>query len=429
MRAYLHTLGCKVNAVETDSIAALLRDAGHTITDVPADADLIVLNTCTVTASGDHRMRRTLHRLRAAAPGAVIVLTGCYVQAFPDDAAALPEADILVGTGGRAQIPALAAAFREDGVRRTLCLPHPRGEAFETLPVGTDAAHTRAFLKLQDGCDRFCTYCIIPYARGRSRSCSAAQLRADAAALVGKGYREIVLCGIDLAAWQDGPLDLADAAAICADAGAERIRLGSLEPQGLSRCMLARLAAVTGVCPQLHIASQSGSDRILAAMHRRCTSAQFLALLDDVRAFFPNCAVSTDIMTGFPGETDADHAASLAFAERAGFARMHVFRWSPRPGTPAASYPDQVPETVKKARAEALQALSARQYGAFLASCVGGTEAVLFERERDGVHRGHTPRFAPVRIPAAPGAPSLRGQVRPVRIVGVGDGALAGELV
>lgn len=373
-------------------------------------------------------MLRVLRKLRAAVPQAVIVLTGCYVQAFPEEAAKLPEADILLGTAHRAALPALLEAYFLHPERVTAVEPHSRESTFETLPQGTDAAHTRAFLKIQDGCDRYCTYCIIPYARGRCRSRELDSIRAQAAALYASGFREIVLCGINLACWEDDGADLADAVQACADAGFPRVRLGSLEPDGLTADMLSRLSRISAFCPQFHISVQSGCDRILAAMHRHYTAAEFAHLAADIREHFPGAAVTTDIMTGFPGETDADHAETMVFVKAVQFSQMHIFRYSPRPGTKAAQYPDQIPESVKKARADALSALAAQMQTAFLQSCIGHTLTVLFERERgNGYHQGHAENYASVRVPDTDGT-DWRGRICKVRITGVQESHLTGSV-
>ena len=429
MQAYLHTLGCKVNAIETDSMAALLRANGFQITDTPEFADVIVLNSCTVTASGDTRMLKTLRRLRAAAPHAVLVLTGCYVQAFPEEAKQLTEPDILLGTRDRAALTDILMSHFLHPERCVQITPHGKTDAFEALPQGTDPLHTRAFLKIQDGCDRYCTYCIIPYARGHCRSRSLQSIREEAEQLYAGGFREIVLCGINLACYADGGADLADAAAVCAEAGFPRVRLGSLEPDGLTDNLLDRLHDIPALCPQFHIAVQSGCDNTLQAMHRHYTCAEFLRLVQAVRLRFPGAAVTTDIMVGFPGETDAGHAETMQFVRDVQFAQMHVFRYSPRPGTKAADYPGQVPEAVKKTRAEALAQLGETLRAAYLDSCIGQTLTVLFERERgDGFHRGHAENYAAVLVPD-PDGNDLRGQLCRVKITARQGASLLGEVL
>ncbi len=428
MRIYLQNFGCKVNAIETDSLAALMVSHGWEITKEAAACDAAVLNSCTVTASGDHRMRTALRKLRRLNPNAVIVLTGCYVQAFPEEAAALPEADLLLGTKARSQLPAILKTFMQNKKRRCAISSYGRTDAFEILPVGTDSAHTRAFLKIQDGCNRFCTYCIIPYARGRCRSLPAAVLAEQARELAGQGYREIVLCGINLACYDADGLDIADAAEICRNAGFTRVRLGSLEPDGLTDTILEKLAGNPAFCPQFHISLQSGCNRTLQAMGRHYASDDYRLLLHRIRQLFPDAAVTTDIMVGFPGETEADFAQSLAFAEEMQFTSIHIFRYSRRPGTAADSFPDQVPEHVKKQRADRLSEAAEQMHTAHLQSRIGCTEEILFEREkRPDFHNGHTRSSLIVRVPKEADAPSLRGEIRSVRITGADQEGLVGE--
>ena len=428
MKICLKTLGCKVNAIETDSIAALFLSQGDTLCSTPEEADVLVLNSCTVTASGDSRMLHLLRQLRQAAPQAVLVLTGCYVQAFPEAAAALPEADILVGTSGKAQIPALVKKFRQTGERLTALSPVPA--QFQALPSGGRTGHTRAFLKIQDGCDRYCSYCIIPYARGSARSLPLEGVRREAELLAGQGYPEIVLCGINLACWgQEEGLTLADAVKACAAAGFPRVRLSSLEPDGLTDAVLHDLAAVPELCPHFHIALQSGCDRTLRAMGRGYDSAGYAAMLDRLRHYLPDAAVMTDMIAGFPGETEEDFAQSLAFAERMQFADIHVFPYSVRPGTAAAAMPEQVIGAVKRARADRLHALAQELRTAYLQSCTGKTLSVLFERERGkGFHQGHAAQYVTVKVPFLHGDEDWQGSIRQVRITGIDGDAVLGVL-
>ena len=430
MKVFLQNFGCKVNAIETDGIAALLVQHGWTVCTKPQDAAAIILNSCTVTASGDHRMLTALRKLRLSSPHAAIVLTGCYVQAFPQDAAELRDADILVGTKERTKIPMLLEEFLQSRTPCKAVSPYEKGDAFEALPQGTDTGHTRAFLKIQDGCNRFCAYCIIPYARGRFRSRELADIAAQANALAERGYREIVLCGINLACYgQEQGLTIADAVDACAMAGFERVRLGSLEPDGLTEEVLCRLAEHPAFCPQFHISLQSGCDKILHAMHRHYSCAEYAALLGRIRALFPLCAVTTDIMTGFPGETEEDFAQTLAFVQEMKFSKIHIFRYSRRPGTLADGMPDQVAESVKKERADRLSALEQQLHEEFLQSRIGQTVSVLFEREKDeDFHIGHAPDYTTVCIPSDGAGVSLRNRIFPVKITGVQGDRLYGEI-
>ncbi len=429
MNICLLNFGCKVNAIETDSIAALLRQEGHMICTEPDHADAVVLNSCTVTASGDKRLLTAIRKLRSTAPDATLILTGCYVQAFPEEAAHT-DADILVGTKERRSIPAMLKAFLEQRSPLAHVPAHAPGDAFEKLPLGTEDGHTRAFLKIQDGCDRFCSYCIIPYARGRCRSLPLSDVSAQARTLHDAGYREIVLCGINLACYgQDVGLTIADAADACRDAGFERVRLGSLEPDGLTDAVLPRLAENPAFCPQFHISLQSGCDRTLKAMHRHYTCEEYAALIQKIRTLFPDCAVTTDIMTGFPGETEEDFAETLAFAERMAFAKIHIFRYSRRPGTIADRMPEQVEESVKKSRADRLSALEKRMAEEFRKSRIGKTVPVLFEREKEAdFHIGHAPDYSTIRIPADAEDGTFRNRIYSIRITELKDGQLYGEL-
>lgn len=430
MKIYLQNFGCKVNAVETESIAALLRQAGHSIIHDAPQADAIILNSCTVTASGDKRMLTALRKLRRTCSHAVILLTGCYVQAFPEEAAALSDADIICGIREHGKIPALLSEFLRTRERSIHIPPHRKADGFEILPIGTEDGHTRAFLKIQDGCDRFCSYCIIPYARGRSRSLPLTEVSAQAEALHNAGYREIVLCGINLACYgQERGYTIADAVDACTAAGFGRVRLGSLEPDGLTDSVLAALTENPAFCPQFHISLQSGCDRTLQAMHRHYTCAGYAALLRKIRSLFPDCAITTDIMTGFPDETEEDFAQTLAFAEEMAFAKIHIFRYSRRSGTLADRMPDQVPEHLKKERADRLSALAQRMREAFLQSRIGMTLPVLFEREKESdFHIGHAPDYSTIRIPAAKEDGTFRNRILHVRITELRDGQLYGEI-
>lgn len=429
MKVFLQNFGCKVNQIETESLGALLTAHGWEISREPDGADAVVINSCTVTASGDHRMLTALRRFRKQLPHAVIAVTGCYVQAFPE--APLPEADICIGTKERRLLPVLLEEFLLNRLSMRHVPVHHAGEDFEQLPLGTDPGHTRAFLKIQDGCNRFCTYCIIPYARGRCRSLPLKALGEQAERLAAEGFREIVLCGINLACYgEDEGLTIADAAEVCAAAGFPRVRLGSLEPDGLTDAVLERLAENPAFCPQFHISLQSGCDRTLRAMGRHYTCGDYAALLQNIRRLFPDGAVTTDIMTGFPAETDEDFAETLRFAEEMAFAKIHIFRYSRRPGTAADRMDGHISEGVKKKRADALAAVEKQSAEACLTARIGAVEEVLFEREKQGdFHCGHTRSGMDVRVPKTAEEGSLRNEIRRVNITAVRDGLLLGTLL
>ncbi|MBQ8686995.1 MAG: tRNA (N(6)-L-threonylcarbamoyladenosine(37)-C(2))-methylthiotransferase MtaB [Ruminococcus sp.] len=421
MRCYFYTFGCKVNTCETAGMQQLLRDKGFLITDDPEDADIAIINSCTVTASGDHRMLTLLRQLRKKHPSLIIVLTGCYVQAFPEEAGQIDEYDILIGNKDKARLPELIRRFLEKpSYIHEICAvsPYEKDAPFEPLPCDAFARNTRAFLKIQDGCNCFCTYCIIPYARGRCRSMPLDDLKKQVRQLTASGHREIVLCGINLAFYgNEWGGTLLDAVKAAAEEGAERVRLGSLEPERMTDALLEGLSEIPGFCPQFHLSLQSGCTGTLRAMNRRYTAEEYADLCRRVRQYFPECAITTDIMVGFPGETEEDFQESLAFAEKIRFAKMHVFRYSPRPGTPAAKMEEQIPERIKTERMQRMQMLAARMQTEHLKSLIGRKVPVLFEREKgDGFHIGHAPDGSVIKIPQKNRKKSLRKSVFYVRI-------------
>ena len=419
MNCYFYTFGCKVNTCETAGMQSLLQSAGYTVVSQPEEADIFLFNSCTVTASGDSRLRHAMRKVRREHPDALLVLTGCYPQAYPDEAAAIPEADLVLGTKHRSRLPGLLAELCQNHARIAAVDSYGAQDDFEALPCDTMPDNTRAFLKIQDGCNCFCSYCIIPYARGRCRSMPLDVLQQEVSQFAAEGYTEIVLCGINLAFYgKEWGGSLLDAVSLCCQtSGIQRVRLGSLEPERMTADLLDALAALPAFCPQFHLSLQSGCDRTLKEMHRRYTTQEYAALCAAIRSRFPVCAITTDIMVGFPGETDADFAESLAFAESMQFAKIHVFRYSPRTGTPAAKRTDQIPDSVKYTRMVAMQQRAETARTAVLSSRIGLTLPVLFERERDAAfHNGHTPDFTPVKIPAENEKKSLRKSIFYVRI-------------
>lgn len=414
MTAYYLSFGCKVNQYETNALRGMLSREGIQPVEQPEDADLILVNSCTVTASSDRKVRHALRSLRSRCPKAKIVLTGCLPQAHPDAAQLCPEADLITGTKDRATLIQRIRQLMESAVPWDGVTPYTPGEGYELLPPAENADRTRAFIKIQDGCNQFCSYCIIPYARGRCRSKPREALAQEAAQMAQAGCREAVLIGINLAfygmEWQG---DLGDAVDICcAVPGIDRVRLGSLEPEKLSDDLLRRLAAHPQFCPQFHLSLQSGCDRTLRAMNRHYTTAEYADLAARIRQIFPDAALTTDVMVGFPGETEADFARSLEFVREMGFAKVHVFPYSPREGTVAARMPEQIPSPEKRRRAALMGETAAASRRAFLRSQVGKVMPVLFERSADPAwHRGYTPNYTPVKISAKKGEKSLRKSV------------------
>ena len=348
MRVAFYTLGCKVNQYETEVLSARFAAEGFDV--VPGHApgcDVYVVGSCTVTAEGDRKTRQAVRRFRRENPGAIVVLTGCYPQAFPREAAAVTEADIVTGALGRAALPQLVKDFSLDHQRVVNIPKHEKGEDFESCSAADFGVRTRAFLKIQEGCDNWCSYCIIPAARGPVRSKPMPELQSELLTLARNGYREIVLTGINLSNYgREWGLHLSDAVlAAAATPGVERVRLGSIEPDLLTPQEIYRLAEGCGgkLCPQFHLSLQSGCDATLRRMNRHYDTTQYRAVAEAVRKSFPGAALTTDMMVGFAGETEVDHQESLQFAREIGFAKIHAFAYSQRPGTRAAQMDDPVP--------------------------------------------------------------------------------------
>jgi len=412
-KVFFITFGCKVSQYETELLRSCFTDAGFDPTDKPEDADVIVVNSCTVTGSGDSKSVYAVRKLRRDVPDAAIVLTGCMPQAAPEAAEKIAEADIVTGTKDRAKLPELVLSALSERRRIVEITPLSRDDEFEEIAYVPTDSHTRAFVKIQDGCECYCTYCMIPYARGRFRSKPPEALRREAAMLAENGRREIVLTGINIAFYghREG-LRLADAVEVCCKTdGIERVRLGSIEPEMMLPDDLDRLAALPQFCPQFHLSLQSGCAATLKRMNRRYTPEEYAALVEQIRLRFPEASFTTDIMVGFPNETEQEFAESMSFAERIGFSRIHVFQYSPRNGTPAAKM-EQIPDAVKHERADRMKALGERLAREYMQSLVGKTVPVLFERERSAeFHQGHAPDYTLIKISRKNSKKSLRNQI------------------
>ena len=418
MTVRIVTLGCKVNQVESQSLARLFAAAGFTVVK-DGGADVAVVNSCTVTAEADRKTRQTVRRLRRENPGALVVLTGCLPQASPEEALRLGEADLVTGTRERERLPALVLARLAGEGPRGKIERYRGGERFETALEADrfDESFQKAYLKIEDGCDRSCAYCVIPRSRGRVRSLAPAEIARRAAALAENGYREIVLTGINLSRYgADCALTLADAVEAAAGACRARLRLGSLEPDLITKEMWDRLAGVEGLCPQFHLALQSGSDATLSRMRRRYTTAQYLEAVGAARARFDDAQITTDLIAGFPGETEDDFAETCEFVREIGLLRAHVFVFSPRPHTLAARLPNPVPRNVAAARAKELSAICTAGGERIARAHIGRTVEVLCE----ATGTGFAANGLEVRLP--PGTP--KGQLYACRITKT-DGALA----
>ena len=406
MRVSFYTLGCKVNQNETGALAQLFEQNGFTVVENGEAADVYVVNSCTVTNFGDQKSRKWLRRAKRENPGAVTVLTGCYPQAFPEEAAAIAEADVVTGSGNRRSIleDVMQVVNGERG-KVVDIRPHQKGEAFEELPMDRFADHTRAFVKIEDGCGRQCAYCVIPRARGPVRSRSEQSILEELRRLADAGYREVVLTAISLLSYgRDTGTCLADLVERTAGVeGIERIRLGSLDPDLLTDRDIARLAAVDKLCPQFHLSLQSGCSKTLRAMRRPYTAEQYAAVADKLRAAFGagNVSLTTDVIVGFPGETEEDFVQSMAFVTEQKFLKVHVFPYSRREGTPAYDYPGQLPEHEKEARSrrmtDAVEAVRGR-----LAQAMAGQQAeVLLETPLSStLFTGYTRQYLPVVVNA-----------------------------
>ena len=429
MRYIIATLGCKVNQYESEAMDVLLREHGHTPCGPGERADAVLVNSCAVTAEGARKVRQTLRRLQKENPDAVAAVCGCYSQVEPEDAVSL-GARVLFGTGDRQGfVRAVERAAAERSGEPVQHLDNPfRREAFEELPAGAYAGHARAYLKIQDGCDNFCTYCIIPFARGRVLSLPAERCAAAAEGLAAQGYREIVVTGIEVASWgkdlKTGETLIDALEAIGAAVPGVRLHLGSLEPTVVTEAFAEKLSKLN-VCPHFHLSLQSGCDATLRRMHRKYDTGLFYAVCERLRRYFPHCGITTDLIVGFPGETEEEIASTLAFIRRCGFSDMHIFPYSVRPGTKAAEMPDQVEKNEKAERSRRAQTVADEMKRTYLLSCVGQELAVLFETEKDGVCLGHAENYTEVSVTAA----GLRGQVRAVKITGADGERLAGVMI
>ena len=404
MRAAFYTLGCKVNQNETGALIRLFEQNGYTIAKEGEEADVYLVNSCTVTAGGDRKSRQWLRRAKRENPSAVTVLTGCYPQAFPQEAAQTTEADVITGSAARHSILQCIQQHLDTGEQVISITPHEKGEAFEELPLENFEGHTRAFIKIEDGCDRQCAYCVIPRARGKVRSRSEESILKELETLAKAGYAECVLSGINLSSYgKDTGASLSKlvekAAAI---PGLERIRLGSLEPDMMTDEDIARLASIKKFCPQFHLSLQSGCSETLRRMRRPYTAQQYAAVVDKLRAAFGNqCSFTTDIIVGFAGETPEEFAQSLAFVEQIGFLKVHVFPYSRREGTPGWSMPNQVDEQTKSQRTKEMQQTADRVRASICTKMQGTQEEVLLEKPLSGtLFTGYTRLYVPVVVSA-----------------------------
>lgn len=416
MKVAFETLGCKVNQYETEAMRALFVDAGYTPVSFDEVADVYVINTCTVTNLGDRKSRQMIRRATRKNPDACVVVTGCYAQTAPQEVSAIEGVRLVLGTRQRDRIVELVQALPKEGCRTVVeTITHNRD--FEALGVELYHDRTRAFLKIQDGCDRYCSYCIIPYARGPVRSRPLDEILTEAKRLRDNGCRELVLSGIHVASYGKDFSDGTDLFSVI-DAlegidGIDRIRMSSIEPIWVNEKLSEAAKKWHKLCHHQHLSLQSGCDKILKKMNRRYTTAEYEKAVLRLRALYPDIAITTDIIVGFPEETEEDFLETMAFAERIGFAQIHVFPYSPRKGTPAAQNPHQVSGPQKTDRARRLGALAENLHQRFLKEQCGKTETVLFEEKQEGFWIGHTSNYQKVYIRSNQ---NLSGQLVPVTI-------------
>lgn len=402
-KAAIHTLGCKVNQYESEAMAELLRQEGYEIVPFEAWADCYLINTCTVTSLSDRKSRQMIRRAKRINPNALVVVTGCYAQTAPEEIQKIPEVDLILGTSRRGELPSLLRRAAEERVCAVADIMEQKD--FEPLHISSCGDDRyRAFLKIQDGCDRYCSYCIIPYARGHIRSRPVEDVLDEVKRLVDAGVLEFVLSGIHTASY-GRDLKQVDLLQLIQQIhridGVRRIRISSLESNCIQPAFVEGLAQLPKLCPQFHLSLQSGCDETLRRMNRHYTADEYADCVALLRQFFPNAAITTDVMVGFAGETEEEFQKSLAFVEKIRFSQLHVFPYSIRKGTRAATFPDQVPPQIKEERAARMIALGDRLAKRYLASQAGKTAAVLVERKREpGVYEGYTPEYIKVQIPS-----------------------------
>ena len=422
-----YTLGCKVNQYETQAMEQLFRDRGHEIGDFSGVCDGYIINTCSVTAVADKKNRAVIRRCRRDNPAAIIGVCGCYSQHAPEALREL-DVDVIGGSAQRAEFVDMMLAALENREHRESVDNALRRREFEVLPAGGLEARTRAMLKVQDGCVNFCTYCIIPYTRGPVRSAPLKLAVEQAQGLAAQGYREIVITGIEIASWGvdlPGKPPLTELiTAVCRAVPAQRIRLGSLEPRVVTREFCEILRDLPNLCPQFHLSMQSGCDTVLQRMKRKYDTARYLESVTLLKEYFPDCAVTTDMIVAFPGETEEEFAESLAFIRRCGFADMHIFPYSRRPGTPADKMPGQHPNAVKEARSKAAIAVAEEMSIAYRQDLVGTVQQVLFEEPENGFFVGHCPNYVKVYVQGA----QLHNEIRAVRITKIYREGVLGEI-
>ena len=427
MNAALYTLGCKVNQYETQEIISALKQNGFEITDFKNKADIYIINSCTVTAESSRKSRQAVRKAKKLNPDGIIVLTGCYSQAFPAEAEHIDEADIILGNNSNHLIVEKINEYLETKKRICNIVPHDKNDCYNGMCIDTFDGHTRAFIKIQDGCNRYCSYCIIPKARGFSRSRPLDDIRSEIEKIASLGYKEIVFVGINLSSYGlDNNTSISDALRIAEEAdGIERFRLGSLEPDHITDEIIRELSLMKKFCPQFHLSLQSGCNRILKSMNRHYTAEEYLELCRKLKNTFPDISLTTDIIAGFPGETPEDFSETVEFVKKCGFMKVHVFPFSPREGTRAFNYDNKVSNAEKERRCALLQTECDKIRASFMNALTGKTVNVLFETPKNGYQQGYTENYTPVMIKSDE---LLCGKIRKVLITSVAEDICTGKL-
>lgn len=398
----LHNLGCKVNSYETEAMSQLLANAGYEIVSFSEKADVYIVNTCSVTNMADRKSRQMLHKAKKMNEGAIVVATGCYVQTASEKIAEDLSIDIIVGNNKKKEIVEILQEYFKEH-KKNYIIDINKTDEYEDLEIATVTEHTRAHLKIQDGCNNFCSYCIIPYARGRIRSRKMDSIKDELERLANNGFKEVVFTGINLSCYDDNGKKLIDVIELAENTeGIERIRLGSLDPEVVTEEFAHRLSKVTKICPHFHLSMQSGCDSTLKAMNRHYTSEEYYNKCMLLREKFINPAFTTDVIVGFPQESDEDYATTREFVKKVGFSELHVFKYSRRDGTVAAKMIGQVDETIKSKRSEDLISVGESLKENYRKEKIGEKVSVLFEEEKEinGIKYqvGHTKEYIEVAV-------------------------------
>lgn len=432
MKAYFYTFGCKVNQYETENIKQNFKRKGFEVTDNIIEADVCVINSCTVTSMSDKKNRQLIHKIKKESPDCITVLTGCFPQAFEDEAEKISEIDIITGSGNKNDIPQLLEEFLNHHKKIVRIAPHTKEEQFEPMKNTENIEKTRAYIKIEDGCDQYCTYCIIPYARGHIRSKPLEELKEELLGLAESGHREVVLVGINLSSYgKDLGCRLIDAIeTACSIDSIERVRLGSLEPELISDEDILRMSSQKKLCPQFHLSLQSGCDNTLKDMNRKYNTAEYFEIVRKLREAFDNCSITTDVMVGFPNESEDDFNESLEFVRKVGFAKVHIFPYSKREGTVAAKRSGQLSKSVKNERVKKMTEVTSKSQTEFLKNQIGKVVPVLFEAESTAnFHQGYSQNYTLVKINRENSYKSLRRMIFYVKINKQENDYCIGELL